>query len=313
MRQAGTIPDSQDAQRFVDYLKTLGINARADKGEAGSTVWIIEEDHLDRSKQELTEFLAGPTSEKYVEAGTAAAELRRQDAAKVAQAKRNVVDLRGHWDAPAPRRIPLTIALMIASLAVAVLTSFGQENTELKGLLQMSATHGDLDNPTTRGLEELTERGEIWRIFTPIFLHYGLLHLVFNMYWLYLLGGLIESRSGTLRLLLIVLIAAATSNLGQYFSSDMIRVLGGVSDSPGGANFGGFSGVGYALFGYVWYKSKYEPSSGLFMAPGTAIMFMIFFVLCLTPAMSHVANTAHFVGLVVGLTLGLIPSRRRRP
>lgn len=313
MRQAGSIPDHQHAQRFVDFLKTLGINARADKGEAGSTVWIIDEDQIDRGKQELADFLLHPEDERYVKAGTAAAALRREDAARVAQAKRNMIDMRRHWDAPSPGRIPLTLLLMFVSIAVAVLTGFGDSNPDLQAKLKMSATPGDLDNPVTRGLEEVVERGEIWRLFTPIFLHFGLLHVAFNMYWLYLLGGLIESRVGWWRLALLVVVAAATSNLGQYFSGDLIALIGGQSTEAGGPNFGGFSGVGCALFGYVWLKSKYDPGSGMFMAPQSAVIFLLWLFLCMFGVVGNIANTAHLVGLVVGLLLGLIPAGRRRP
>jgi GlpG protein len=313
MRQAGTIPHQQDAQRFVDYLKTLGINARAEAGASGSIVWIIDEDQIARGRQELTEFLAEPNAERYAKVAAAAAALRQEEAARAEQAKRNLIDMRRHWEAPAPRQIPLTLLLMLVSIAVSVFTNFGHsEDPKLINVLKISATDDDRADPQSRGLEEVVEHGQVWRLLTPIFLHFGFFHLVGNMYWLYVLGGLIESRGGTLRFALLVLVAAVVSNLAQYFNDELLGVIYKGPIAGGGPNFGGFSGVGFATFGYVWVKSKYDPGSGMFMASGTAIIFLIWLFLCMTGAVGAVANTAHAVGLLVGLLLGLIPAKRRR-
>ena len=85
---------------------------------------------------------------------------------------------------------------------------------------------------------------EVWRLVTPIFIHYGLMHIVLNMIWLYSFGAPIEDRRGSLFLLLLVLVLAITSNIGQA-----IEV--GLRES--GALFGGMSGVGYGLFAYMAY------------------------------------------------------------
>jgi GlpG protein len=312
MRQAGTVPNQQDAQRLVDYLKTLGIDARADQGEGSSIVWVVDEDKTARGKQELADFLENPHHERYAKAAATAAELRKEEAARIEQARRNVIDMRRHWEAPSPRQVPLTMLLMLASIAISVATNFGEGNPALRDALFMSSTGDDLDNPQTRGLEEIVEQGQVWRLITPIFLHFGLLHLVGNMYWLYMLGGLIESRGGTLRFALLVLIAAVVSNLAQYFTGDLQSLVGLHTTELGGPGFGGFSGVGFAVFSYVWVKSKHDPGSGMFMAPGTAVFFLLWLFFCMTGAIGPVANTAHTAGLLVGMLLGLIPARRRR-
>jgi GlpG protein len=313
MRQAGTIPNQQDAQRFVDYLKTLGVNARAEEGASGSAVWVIDEDQIARGRQELSEFLAEPNAERYAKVAAAAAALRQEEAARAEQAKRNMIDMRRHWEAPAPRQIPLTLVLMLASIAVTVFTNFGHsEDSRLQEALKISATPDDQADPHTRGLEEIVEHHQLWRLVTPIFLHYTFFHLFGNMYWLYVLGGLIESRGGTLRFALLVLVAAVISNLAQYFNDELLMVAGLRATGSGGPNFGGFSGVVFATFGYVWVKSKYDPGSGMFMASGTAIIFLIWLFLCMTGAVGDIANSAHTVGLIVGMLLGLIPAKKRR-
>src|SRR5207249_9275904 len=42
-------------------------------------------------------------------------------------------------------------------------------------------------------------KGEFWRLFTALFLHYNLLHLAFNLFALYVLGPSLEKIIGTVR------------------------------------------------------------------------------------------------------------------
>jgi GlpG protein len=71
-----------------------------------------------------------------------------------------------------------------------------------------------------------------------------------------------------------------------------------------GPFFGGMSGVDYALFGYAWMKTRYDPTPGLFLPRETVLMGLIWLVVCLTGLAGNIANTAHFVGLGVGVIAG---------
>lgn len=144
------------------------------------------------------------------------------------------------------------------------------------------------------GLPEIMS-GQVWRLITPIFLHMDPLHLIFNMYWLYSFSALIEARKGGTYLMLLILVSAAFSNLLQYRFS-----------SPA---FGGFSGVNYALFGYLWMKGRFSRHEGMGVAQQTVVILMIWFVLCVLQVFSNVANWCHGGGLFVGLSWGIITSR----
>ena len=89
-------------------------------------------------------------------------------------------------DASKPRLPQLTIALIALSLIVAIMTRLGSER--------------ELVVPFLINWHELSQ-GQWWRLITPIFLHFGLLHLLFNMLWLWELGRVIEWRFGWPRLL----------------------------------------------------------------------------------------------------------------
>ena len=97
----------------------------------------------------------------------------------------------------------------------------------------------------------------------------------------------------------MVLVSAVLSNLGQHFYMEQA--------DPGGLHsFGGLSGVGYAMFGYLWMKGQYEPEQGMILHPNTITMMLFWLVLCMTGLVGPIANAAHVVGLLVGVTFGLL-------
>jgi GlpG protein len=122
------------------------------------------------------------------------------------------------------------------------------------------------------------------------------MHLFFNMMALRYFGGLIELRKGTWRLLALVLISAIASNVGECLIELQSRDV---------VAFGGMSGVGYALFGYLWMKGWSHPDEGLGVNDNTVVTMIVWFLLCFTGALGPIANAAHGVGLVVGMFFGL--------
>ena len=72
MRQAGTIASKADAERFANYLLSLGISSKVDPAADQWAVWIHDENQLARSKQELDQFHAQPGDPRYEKAEQAA-------------------------------------------------------------------------------------------------------------------------------------------------------------------------------------------------------------------------------------------------
>ncbi|MEE8057561.1 MAG: rhomboid family intramembrane serine protease [Pseudomonadales bacterium] len=140
-------------------------------------------------------------------------------------------------------------------------------------------------------------QGEYWRLITPIFLHFGVLHIVFNALWLWDLGRRIEIIQGSDRMIGIVLVMGLGSNLAQYLYAQI-----GV--------FGGMSGVIYGLLGYGWFWSYLCPEKSLHIPKPVMIFMLVWLVLCVLGFASwlgvgEVANAAHVGGLVMGIMLGL--------
>jgi len=139
--------------------------------------------------------------------------------------------------------------------------------------------------------------GQVWRLLTPIFIHLSLTHILFNMYWLWDLGSLIEIRRGSKALILLVVIIGIASNLGQYLYA--------------GPAFGGMSGVIYGMLGFIWLRGQRDPASGLYLAPTTLAVMLVWFFLCLFGVIGDVANGAHAVGLITGIILGASPLAKK--
>jgi len=188
------------------------------------------------------------------------------------------------------RRMPLTLSLIGISVLLAGLTSFGADRHLLNGLY--------ISNFTWGGLREVL-RGQLWRLVTPIFLHFGLIPVLFYMLWLFDLGSLLERVQGTRRLLLLVLMFALLGNVAQYLWA--------------GPDFGGMSGVLYGLLSYVWIQLRLKPDSQLVLNAYLVAMMSVWFVLCWAGVIADVSNMAQTVGLCAGLAVGWLYSPNKYP
>jgi GlpG protein len=279
MRQIGSISNVDLAERFADHLRAEGIACTIDAGTGGFRVWIHEDDRVAQAKDELPQFLADPNHERYRDAGRRAAARLRENLSRQQVARAQTVVLSDKWSRPPGERFPVTIGLIAMTCVVAYFTGLHPEHNDSRVDKLWFSNDGTL---------QPILHGEVWRIITPIFLHFGLMHFVFNMMWLYQLGMLIELRKGTLKLSGMVLAIAALSNFAEFeFSSPW---------------FGGMSGVVYGLFGYIWIKGKLEPESGFELPQQTVTMMLVWFVLCFV-VIPDVANWAHGAGLLAGIAI----------
>ena len=286
MRQIGKLTSAADAQRLADYLLTQGVAVRVDAADTEHAVWALDENDVERARSEFALFQQAPTDARY-NVASQAAELRRSAATARRKAQGNVVDVSKQWRFPNARRAPWSMGLIVASVVLTLLCNFGK-NHELQNWFDLSS-----------GLAAVTA-GQIWRLWTPALLHLSWIHLIFNMYWVYVLGGVIELRRGPLVLMALVLVSAPAGVLGEFLWS--------------GGNACGMSGVVYAFFGYAWMQGRYNPAGGLWVPPQTVFLMLFWLVLCMSGSsgFGSVANTAHVAGLAVGAAAGFGSAALRR-
>lgn len=134
--------------------------------------------------------------------------------------------------------------------------------------------------------------GEIWRVVTSIFPHLSVLHLVFNVYWLWVFGTLVEQVYGHVKTAGLFLLLTVGPNALEYaFAS------GGV----------GLSGVGYGLFGLLWVLSKRDERFREAIDNRTIQLFVGWFFFCIVLTVTNilpVGNIAHGAGAVLGILIG---------
>lgn len=317
MRQLTTLPSGDAARALADYLLTLKIDTQLQNQPDGWAIWVRDEDHLPRARQELEEFQRNPSDPRYKSAGSTAAMLRKQKLQEEKAYHRRQerfsarISRAGNAGGVTLSLIAICVVVfllkdgtgfgrsLVQALSIApyryVLVSFDPSADEEGVRLQMISP----------GLEPVLH-GEIWRLVTPIFLHFSILHLLFDMWALYVLGGAIERRRMRTIYLALVLVLAVLSNLGQYFLGNIDSGLP-LASLPRSPNFGGMSGVAYGLLGYIWMKARFQPEMGLFIDPVNITIMMAFFFLCMTGWAGPIANVAHAAGLLAGMLIGYVP------
>ena len=290
MRSIGQLPTEAQARVFSDYLLVEGIPNQTEPEGGVWIVWIHEDEQLVRAQTLLDDFRQRPNDPVFRQAVPNARQLREKGKQEEEEWTKRFHDrrsiLRGGrvgW---------LTGTLVACSIIVAVLQWLLEPHHPVIRALYISEFY--LEGGWTSALPEV-QHGQIWRLLTPIFIHFGIMHLLFNMLWMADLGGQIEGRFGTLQLAMMVLGIAVVSNVAQYFWS--------------GPGFGGMSGVVYGLFGYIWVRSRFDPDCGLFLDSTTALLMIIWFVACMTGFVGPVANMVHGVGLGLGAIWGFLAAR----
>ncbi|SEG70833.1 rhomboid family intramembrane serine protease GlpG [Vibrio hangzhouensis] len=271
-----TIQNPRMGQAFIDYMASRKIDVQMmPEGSGQFALWLMDGADKLEAEMELKHFLADPGHPKY-----------QASSWEMAETRRNTF----HYQTPSMMTMlkakagVMTLATMLVCSVIFVFQQLGLGNT-IFAALHFPAFDG--------------QQWQIWRWFTHALLHFSALHIIFNLLWWWQLGGDIEKHLGSRKLLEIFLIAAAVSGTGQYWVE--------------GANFGGLSGVVYALVGYLWMLTWKRPELGLVIQKPLVAFMLVWLVLGFFQPFLAIANMAHLTGLVSGIVIGLFDSQRLKP
>jgi rhomboid protease GluP len=144
---------------------------------------------------------------------------------------------------------------------------------------------------TFSGVNLYVAQGEYWRLLSPIFLHSGFTHLLFNSISLVLFGPALERIAGKGRFLTIYLVSGIGANIATYLIQPLTYVHAGSS----GAIFGLF---GYYLAIITFRKSMLSRENAQ-LVKTIAILSII-----MTFLQPNINVTAHIFGLIAGYLIG---------
>ena len=308
MRKLARFDDKSMAETLCEVLQAEDIASVLRPGpEDSQLVWIVADPDLPRARELLAEFVADPEAKRY-EAARIASESKRTHtaAASPPDGDRARVHSRRVSLRERAQQSPVTFGLLFVSAAVALVSQFG-DRVEVTRLLTI-ASFEQVDGYLRWDNQSDLMRGQLWRLFTPIVLHFGWVHLLFNAFWLNDLAVPTERYQGSWRFLGFILFSAAVSNMAQLI----------FGHSP---LFGGLSGIVYALVGYLWARGRSDPASGIHLPTQWVVFFMLWLALGFTGLLSdllgHMANFCHLggfaAGALYGYIAGLIATGRVRP
>lgn len=156
--------------------------------------------------------------------------------------------------------------------------------TLIPGLKQEIFTFG-------MSINGLILEGEWWRVITSMFLHGDFMHVLFNMFSLFLFGPELEKIAGKARFLTIYFLSGIGGGLATLLTQDMLYASVGAS----GALFGIFGAFGAILFRYRHSMPQLRQ----------VILPIIIISVILTFLQPDVNEASHIGGLATGFVIGM--------
>jgi GlpG protein len=259
---------------FSDYLNSIGIQTRAKEKFSGNYgIFVRNEDDALRVKRELVKYYDSPYSKVFTKSSW--------ERGKTFSDSKQIKDL---WYLPFSFEITsITSVVEIICVFIYILSLFNEE-----WCIEYLALSRD---------EQFFNILNYYKLLTPIFVHFGFMHIAFNLVMFEAMARPIERFFGKSKLFSLVVSIGLLSNVLQYCFID------------GNTVFGGLSGVVYGVIAYCALVSKSENvPDGFFIPKGLLAVSIIFIGLGFI--FSGIANLCHLGGLVVGLVWGLVDLKK---
>ena len=190
------------------------------------------------------------------------------------------------------RKEPVTFILILINVLVFLVSDLTGYSQDVMHMLDLGAAYTPL----------ITEGGEVYRLFTSMFLHFGIAHLLNNMLVLFVLGSRPERAAGKLSFLVIYLLGGVAGNV----ISLLLELDSGDYSVSAGASGAVFAVMGAMIYIVVRNRGWLEDLSW------RQIVVMALFSLYFGFASSGVDNAAHVGGLISGGILAVILYHPRR-
>ena len=190
------------------------------------------------------------------------------------------------------RREPATIFLIILNVLVFLVSESSGSSQDVMHMLDLGAAYTPL----------ITENGEVYRLFTSMFLHFGISHLMNNMLVLFVLGSRLERAVGKLRFLAVYLFGGTAANIISMF----LELKTGEYSVSAGASGAVFAVMGAMIYIVLRNRGRLEDLTV------RQILIMAAFSLYFGFTSTGVDNAAHVGGLLAGLVLAALLYHPRR-
>lgn len=275
MIRAATLPIEVNLFRFSQYMQSQGVAHRINEESGQQVIWVQGEQQAALIRQALESW----SFER--EAAEGIASQRPSFRFSPLRLLAQLVLAFG--------RAPVSFVLISLCVLVAVISNLGQEPQRVAFLFYPVLDNAGL-GPLLASIDSVPI---LLRSFAPMLLHFGELHIVFNMLWLWYFGRQLESAHPRWMYIVLILFCSFTGNTAQYLYT-------------GFNNFGGMSGVVYGLVGYTWLVHSFLPRSGLAINTRMFAVFVVALVAMELLASSWIASAAHAGGLLAGLAMGAV-------
>lgn len=283
MIKVASLPIDVNLLRFSQSLRSQGVEHRIFEEAGQQVIWVESEAQADFVRQALQGWSFEEDSDADVgekPANSLSGSASKPHSSIVNSLIRTLISFRS---------TPITFALILACAIVALISELGVESQRVAWLFYPLLPSDSLQS-LLAGINSL----EFFvRTFTPMILHFGELHLIFNMLWLWYFGKQLEGTHPRLLFAALILLTSFAGNTSQYLYSQF-------------NNFGGMSGVIYGLVGYAWLTHRFMPKSYLMINNSMFVVFVIALIAMEFVAGSMIASAAHLGGLVTGLLFGFI-------
>ena len=266
----------EKALSFADYLNSIKVRAIAKQGMADKYyIYVTNELDVSKAKRELLRWAQSPFDKSFNKASWERGETLKSSK-----------EIKSRFYLPLAFDLTSVTTIVEIICVVVYLLSFVFEDFVYEYLALSKA-------------DVFTDIFSYYKLITPSFVHFGLMHIAFNLVMFEAIGRPIERSFGIKKYLPLIFSIAIISNVVQYcfMLNDM-------------AVFGGLSGVVYGVIGYSGVISRRDDLPLSFVFQKGLLTVSVLFIL-LGFFIDGIANLCHLGGLVVGIIWGLWDLRKK--